>query len=322
MISFDTRITNPYECANRKEIDSYIRTRPVVSEVEPFVYSYISEAMKIYKPTSPGRRQMTKASAGHLRKKGPMKNLLKRVKKQAGRNSAGRITTRHKGGGHKKLYRMVDFKQKKMDVQGKIEAIEYDPYRTAHIARVLYENGSRAYVLALDRQKKGDIIVTSEKAEQKEGVRTVLEKIPTGTFVHNVELSPQKGGVLARSAGSSIQVLGNEGKYTHLKMPSGETRKVLGKGLATIGKVSNSEHNLEVIGKAGRSRWKGIRPTVRGSAMNPVDHPYGGGEGRTQRGTKRPKTKWGKVTGGRRTRKKNRRSNKLIITRRKSKRNK
>lgn len=276
--------------------------------------------MKFYKPTSPGRRQMTKVSAGHLSKERPLKSLLKHIEKQAGRNSAGRITTRHKGGGHKKLYRLVDFKQGKLDVRGKIEAIEYDPYRSAHIARVLYEDGSRAYILAGEGQRKGDAVFASEKAEQKEGVRTMLEKIPAGTFVHNVELAPGKGGALARSAGSSVQVLGNEGKYTHLKLPSGETRKALGKGFATIGKVSNSEHNLEVIGKAGRSRWKGIRPTVRGSAMNPVDHPYGGGEGRTQRGTKRPKTKWGKITGGRKTRNKKKWSSKLIMTRRKSKR--
>lgn len=268
---------------------------------------------------------MTKVSAAHLSKQRPLKSLLKHIEKQAGRNSAGRITTRHKGGGHKKQYRMVDFKQGKMDTRGKIEAIEYDPYRSAHIARVLYEDGSRAYILAGEKQRAGDAVFTSEKAEQteqKEGMRTILEKIPAGTLVHNVELAPGKGGALARSAGSSVQVLGNEGKYTHLKLPSGETRKVQGKGFATIGKVSNGEHNLEVLGKAGRSRWKGIRPTVRGSAMNPVDHPYGGGEGRTQRGTKRPKTKWGKITGGRKTRNKKKWSNKLIITRRKSKRNK
>ncbi|MAF79567.1 50S ribosomal protein L2 [bacterium] len=275
--------------------------------------------MKKYKPTSPGRRGMTKATAD-LSKEKPAKALLKHLKKRAGRNSKGRITTRHKGGGHKKQYRIVDFKQKKFDVWGRVEGIEYDPYRSAHIAKVIYEDGERRYILASDELRKGSKIITSEKAEFKEGNRTKLERIPVGTFVHNVELTPKKGGQLARSAGSAVQVLGNEGKYAQLKIPSGEVRKVLKSGYATIGKVSNSEHNLEVLGKAGRSRWRGIRPTVRGSAMNAVDHPYGGGEGRAQRGTKRPKTKWGKVTGGRKTRKKKKWSNTLIIKRRKTKR--
>ncbi|MDP3725268.1 MAG: 50S ribosomal protein L2 [Nanoarchaeota archaeon] len=276
--------------------------------------------MKIYKPTSPGRRGMIGSSAV-LSKKKPLKRLLTFKKNRAGRNSAGRITVRHQGGGHKKRYRMLDFKQKKYNIPGRVEEIEYDPYRSGHIARVLYSDGERAYILAPDGMRAGDTLkVLREGGETKDGIRAPLKHIPSGASIHNVEIFPGRGGSIARSAGSAVQLLGNEGKYAHVKMPSGEIRKILNVGYATIGKVSNPEHNLENLGKAGRSRWMGRRPTVRGSAMNPVDHPYGGGEGKAVRGTKRPKTKWGKVTGGRKTRNKKKWSNKLIIQRRKTKR--
>jgi len=247
----------------------------------------------------------------------PLKKLTIKVKSHAGRNNQGRITVRHQGGGHKRLYRLVDFKQNKKEIPARVEAIEYDPYRTAFIARIVYQNGERSYVLAPDGLKVGDQILVSEKAPIKIGNRTLLQRIPVGSFVYNVELLPTKGGQLARSAGSAAEVLANEDGYTHLKLSSGEIRKVSWNCWASIGQLSNPNHRLENIGKAGRSRWLGIRPTVRGSAMNPRDHPYGGGEGRAPRGTRRPKTKWGKVTGGRKTRKKKKWSNKLIIKRRK-----
>ncbi len=257
-----------------------------------------------------------------LSKVRPFKKLLVRLKKRAGRSSAGKITMRHQGGGEKALYRMVDFKQNKIGVPGRVESIEYDPYRTAFIAKVVYRDGERRYILAPEELKVGSEVLTSEDVPFVPGMRTRLKKIPVGTFVHNVEMNPGKGGALGRSAGSSLQVLANEDGYTHLKMPSGEIRKVVWENLASIGRVSNSSHNLMVIGKAGRSRRMGIRPTVRASAMNPCDHKYGGGEGKTQRGTKRPKDKWGNITGGRRTRKKKKWSDKLIIKRRTSKRRK
>lgn len=245
-----------------------------------------------------------------------MKHIIK-LKESAGRNSSGRITVRHQGGGHKRLYRLIDFKQNKFDIPGRVESLEYDPYRTGFIARVVYVDGERRYVLASKEMKVKDEIITSVNAPLKIGNRTTLKRIPVGTFVYNVELVPGTGGQLARSAGLGIQILANEDGYTHLKLPSGEIRKVPWDGYASIGQVSHPEHNLEVIGKAGRSRWLGIRPTVRGTAMNPCDHPYGGGEGKQPRGTRRPKTRWGKITGGHRTRNKKKWSNKLIIKRRK-----
>ncbi len=247
----------------------------------------------------------------------PLRNLVIRLPKRSGRNSQGRITMRHQGGGAKKLYRLVDFKQDKFDIPGKIEAIEYDPYRTAFIARVLYIDGERRYILASKNMKISDEIIVSENAPLKEGNRLRLKNILVGYQVYNVELQKDKGGQLAKSAGSYAEVLAQENGYTHLKLSSGEVRKILWDNFASIGQVSNPDRNLVVIGKAGRSRWMGIRPTVRGSAMNPRDHPYGGGEGRALRGTKRPKTKWGKITGGRKTRNKKKWSNKLIIKRRK-----
>ena len=248
--------------------------------------------------------------------KKPIKKLLVRLSSHGGRNSQGRITMRHQGGGNKKLYRLIDFKQNKYGITARIEAFEYDPYRTAFIARVVYKDGERSYILASKEMKVGDEIISSENAPLKEGNRPALKNIPVGYFVYNIELSPKKGGQLARSAGSYAKILAQEGKYTHLKMSSGETRKVLAEGYASIGQVSNPEHILVNIGKAGRARHWGIRPTVRGTVMNPRDHPYGGGEGRQRRGTKRPKTKWGKITGGRKTRNKKKYSNKMIVQRR------
>jgi len=274
-------------------------------------------ATKKYKPTSPGRRGMTSPDYSELTKVKPFKKLLVRLKKRAGRSSSGKITMRHQGGGEKALYRLVDFKQNKIGVPGRVESVEYDPYRSAFIAKVVYKDGERRYILAPDGLKVGSGVLTSEDTPFETGMRTSLQRIPVGTFVHNVELLPGKGGALGRSAGTSLQVLANEDGYTHLKMPSGEVRKVVWRSLASIGQVSNTGHNLTVIGKAGRSRRMGIRPTVRASAMNPHDHKYGGGEGRAQRGTKRPKDKWGNITGGRKTRKKKKWSNKLIIKRRK-----
>ena len=273
--------------------------------------------MKSFKPTTPSRRQMTVVDYGVLSDVKPFKALTKKVKQCAGRNSSGRITMRHQGGGNKKTYRIVDFKQNKLDIPAKVETIEYDPYRTSFIALALYADGERRYIIASKGMKVGDKVITSVNAPLKDGNRLVLKNIPIGYSVYNIEFSPGGGGKLVRSAGSFAEVLGLEGKYVSLKLSSGEVRKVLATCLASIGQVSNSDHNLVTIGKAGRSRHMGIRPTVRGKAMNPCDHPYGGGEGNTQRGTKRPKDIWGNITGGRRTRKKKNRSNKLIIQRRK-----
>lgn len=275
--------------------------------------------MKKFNPTTPSRRHYTAVEYKKLLdgKKKPLKRLTKRIQSHAGRNNQGRITMRHQGGGNKKLFRIIDFKQNKRDIPGTVEAISYDPYRTAFIALVVYMDGERRYILAPQGLRSGDRVLCSEKATFEVGNRTVMNRIPVGTFIHNIELSPGKGGQLARSAGSSVQILANDAGYTQLKMPSGEVRKVLWDGYASIGQVSNIEHNLVVIGKSGRARAMGIRPTVRGSVMNPRDHKYGGGEGRTQRGTRRPKDKWGNITGGKKTRKKKKWSNKLIVKRRK-----
>ncbi len=262
---------------------------------------------------------MSVATYAGLSKIKPEKSLLLRLKEAAGRNSQGRITMRHQGGGHKKLYRLVDFRQEKLNQKAFVETLEYDPYRTAFIAKVRYPDGERRYILAPQGLKIGDEVITSEAAPLRMGNRLKLKNIPIGYQVHNIELSEGKGGQLARSAGSYAEVLGNAEGYTDLKLSSGEVRRVRSEGFASLGQVSNPEHSLEVIGKAGRSRWLGIRPTVRGSVMNPVDHPYGGGEGRTQRGTRKPKTLWGKVTGGRKTRGKNKWSNKMILKRREKK---
>lgn len=275
--------------------------------------------MKKYNPTTPSRRHYTAVSYKQLLQGAakPMKALTKKLTKHAGRNNQGRITMRHQGGGNKNVYRVIDFKQDKNNIPGVVEAVQYDPYRTAFIALVCYADGERRYILAPQGLRVGAKVMRSDDAPFEIGNRTVLKRIPVGTFVHNIELFPGKGGQIGRSAGSSIQILAHDAGYTQLKMPSGEVRKVMWDGYASIGQVSNIEHNLVVIGKSGRARAMGVRPTVRGSVMNPRDHKYGGGEGRTQRGTKRPKDKWGNITGGRKTRKKKKWSNTLIIKRRK-----
>jgi len=260
---------------------------------------------------------MTGVDFSVLTKAEPEKSLTKGKKKTSARNNRGRITTRHQGGGHKKLYRLVDFKQDKYNVPGRAASVEYDPNRTAFIALIIYKDGEKRYILAPRDIKVGDMVITSPDAPLQIGNRLMLKNIPVGAFIHNVELFPGKGGQLARSAGSSVQVMAQEGGYTQLLLSSSEVRKVPDTGYASIGSLSNAEWNTITIGKAGRSRWLGIRPTVRASAMNPRDHKYGGGEGRAQRGTRRPKTKWGQITGGRKTRKKNKRSNVFIIRRRK-----
>ncbi|OGY99266.1 MAG: 50S ribosomal protein L2 [Candidatus Liptonbacteria bacterium RIFCSPLOWO2_01_FULL_52_25] len=273
--------------------------------------------MKSYKPTSASRRSMTNVDYSGLSKVEPHKPLLMKLKSRGGRNNQGRITMRHQGGGNAKLYRMVDFGQIEfLNVPGKVETLEYDPYRTAFIAKVSYK-GAYRYVLAPHDLKVGDTMVTSESAPLRTGNRLKLRNIPVGYHVYNVELTPGKGGQLARSAGSYAEVLANADGYTDLKLMSGEIRRANWEGFASLGQVSNIEHNLVSIGKAGRSRWLGIRPTVRGKAMNPVDHPYGGGEGSQPRGTRKPKTKWGKITGGHKTRNRKKWSNQLIIERRK-----
>ncbi|MCR4261141.1 MAG: 50S ribosomal protein L2 [Candidatus Colwellbacteria bacterium] len=278
--------------------------------------------MKKYKGYTQSRRNMTTVEYGGLSKIKPMKAAQKGMKKHAGRNNTGRITVRHQGAGVKQVYRKVDFDQKKLDIPGRVEAIEYDPYRSAFIVRVVYKDGERHYHLAHSKAQVGDLTITSAKSPLKAGNRTVLKKIPVGYAVHNLETRPGGGGKIIRSAGSAAQVLGHDGDYTQIKMPSGEVRKLPSLGFATLGQVSNPEHNLVVIGNAGRKRRMGIRPTVRGTAMNPRDHKYGGGEGRQPRGTKRPKDKWGNITGGRKTRKPKKWSNKLIVKRRVSRRNK
>lgn len=278
--------------------------------------------MKTYKPTTKSRREMTHVTyKGVLTKSKPEKSLTFGFKRAVGRNSAGRITTRHKGGGHKRLYRDVDFLYNKKDIPAKITSVEYDPNRSAFIALAVYRDGEKRYVIIPKSMKPGDTFIVSEKGELNTGNRMMLKNIPVGTFVYNIELKAGGGAKIARSAGIFAQVVANADGYTNIKMPSSEVRKVSELAWASIGTVSNEEHHLENYGKAGRSRWKGIRPTVRGTAMNPVDHPYGGGEGRQGRGTKRPKTLWGKVTGGRKSRTPKKYSNVFIVSRRKTGKN-
>ncbi|OGD67650.1 50S ribosomal protein L2 [Candidatus Campbellbacteria bacterium RIFOXYC2_FULL_35_25] len=275
--------------------------------------------MKINKPTTPSRRHMTGINyRDFLTASEPHKALTKGGKRGVGRNAFGRITTRHKGGGHKRKYRQIDFKYNKFNIPAKVETVEYDPYRSGFIALVCYEDGERRYVLAPKSVKVGDKMIVSEKAELKAGNRVMLKNAPVGTYVYNVEIKPLGGAKIARSAGNYAEVIAHDSGYMHLKMPSSEIRKVLDTCWASIGEVSNDEHKLVVIGKAGRSRWMGIRPTVRGSAMNPVDHPYGGGEGKSGRGLRRAKTKWGKPSGkGQKTRTPKKYSNQLVVRRRK-----
>ena len=279
--------------------------------------------MKKPKPTTPSRRQMSFVSYRDvLTTSKPYKPLTRGRKRAVGRNSAGRITTRHKGGGHKRLYREIDFVFDKKAIPATIETVEYDPNRSGFISLVCYADGERRYILSPMGAKVGDSFIVDHKTEIKAGNRLEVGNIPVGTMVYNVELKPGQGAKLVRSAGSYAEVLSHDAGYTTLKMPSTEIRKVRSACFATVGAVSNEEYKLVVYGKAGRSRWKGIRPTVRGSAMNPVDHPYGGGEGRAGRGRRRAVSKWGKPTGGVKTRRVKKYSQSLIVARRKTKRKK
>jgi len=265
------------------------------------------------KPTSPGRRGVI-AIKTDLYKGKPLKSLTKAKSKNGGRNNNGRITVRHQGGGHKQHYRVIDFKRNKFDIPAVVERIEYDPNRSAHIALLLYKDGERRYIIAPAKIKVGDEVISAEKCEIKVGNSMKLKDIPLGTNVHCVELKPLKGAQMARSAGTSARLVAKEGIYATLRHQSGETRKVLWECRATLGTVSNQENNLKSLGKAGAKRWRGVRPTVRGVAMNPVDHPHGGGEGRTS-GGRHPSTPWGVPTKGYKTRK-NQRTDDLIIRRR------
>lgn len=258
--------------------------------------------VKEFKPTSPGRRFATVSSFEEITKTEPEKSLLRPLKKSGGRNAQGRITTRHRGGGHKRQYRVIDFKRNKIDVPAKVASIEYDPNRSARIALVTYNDGEKRYILAPLGMDVGDVIVCGETADIKPGNALPLKNIPLGTTVHNIELTPGKGGQIVRSAGAGAQVMAKEGRYAQVRLPSGEVRMVLLTCKATIGQVGNIEHENISLGKAGRSRHRGIRPTVRGVVMNPRDHPHGGGEGKSPVGRKSPMTPWGKVAQGRKTR--------------------
>ena len=265
------------------------------------------------KPTSPGRRFVISVKSD-LHKGKPHKALLEKKSKNGGRNNHGRITVRHQGGGHKQFYRIIDFKRNKLNVPGTVERLEYDPNRTAHIALIKYIDGERRYILAPSKIKVGDQVLSAEKAEINPGNAMLLEQVPLGTNVHCVEMKPGKGAQIARSAGTSARVVAKEGIYTTLRLQSGEMRKILSACMATIGVVSNQENNLRSLGKAGAKRWRGVRPTVRGVAMNPIDHPHGGGEGKTS-GGRHPTSPWGTPTKGYKTRK-NTRSDNLIVRRR------
>ncbi|MDH5301204.1 MAG: 50S ribosomal protein L2 [Gammaproteobacteria bacterium] len=268
------------------------------------------------KPTSPGRRFLVKIVGEELHKGKPHAGLVEKQIQKSGRNNLGRITVRHRGGGHKHHYRVVDFKRNTKDgIAGTVERLEYDPNRTAHIALVCYADGERAYIIAPKGLQAGDVVVAGEAAEIKVGNSMALRNIPVGSVVHCVEMRPGKGAQLARSAGASVQLVAKENTHVMLRLRSGEIRRVLADCRATMGEVSNTEHNLRSIGKAGAKRWKGIRPTVRGVAMNPVDHPHGGGEGRTS-GGRHPVSPWGTPTKGYKTRS-NKRTDKMIVRRRK-----
>ncbi|MFD1472586.1 50S ribosomal protein L2 [Companilactobacillus mishanensis] len=272
-----------------------------------------------YKPTTNGRRNMTGSDFAEITKKSPEKTLLESQSHTAGRNSYGHITVRHRGGGHKQHYRIIDFKRTKDNVVATVKAIEYDPNRTANIALLHYSDGVKSYILAPKGLEVGQKIQSGVEADIKPGNALPLENIPVGTILHNVELKPGKGGQLGRSAGTSIQLLGRDGKYSLLRLPSGEVRMILSTCRASIGAIGNEQHELIKIGKAGRKRWLGIRPTVRGSVMNPNDHPHGGGEGKAPIGHPSPMSPWGKKTLGKKTRSKHAKSEKLIIRHRKGK---
>ena len=266
------------------------------------------------RPTSPGRRFTVKVNSPQLHKGEPYAPLLEKKSKSGGRNNAGRITTRHRGGGHKRHYRIVDFRRNKDDVQGKVERIEYDPNRSAHLALILYVDGERRYIIAPKNLGVGDPVMSGKQAPIKPGNALPLRNIPVGTLIHCVELKPGKGAQMVRAAGGSAQIVAREGAYTTLRMRSGEMRKVHIDCRATVGEVGHNEHNLRKLGKAGATRWRGVRPTVRGVAMNPIDHPHGGGEGRTS-GGRHPVSPWGMPTKGKKTRK-NKRTDNMIVRRR------
>jgi len=268
-------------------------------------------ALKTFKPTTPAQRQLVIVDRSELYKGKPVKTLVKSKSKTGGRNNNGRLTSFRVGGGHKQAYRIIDFKRNKFDMNATVERLEYDPNRTSFIALIKYEDGELAYIIAPQKLAPGDIVVSSDKADIKPGNTMHIKNIPVGTIVHNVEMKEGKGGQLARSAGAYVQLVGKDGGFAQIKLRSGELRLVSDKCLATIGAVSNPDHQNAVIGKAGRSRWLGIRPCVRGVAMNPVDHPHGGGEGRTS-GGRHPVTPWGKGTKGTKTRSR-KKKNKLIL---------
>ena len=273
-------------------------------------------AIKKYKPTSPGRRNMSTLTFDEITTNSPERSLLAPLGSKGGRNNNGRITTRHQGGGHKRQYRIIDFKRNKDGIPAKVATIEYDPNRTANIALICYADGEYSYILAPNGLQVGMKVMSGADAEVRVGNCLPLSEIPVGTQVHNIELYPGKGGQLVRSAGNAAQLMAKEGKYATLRLPSGEMRMVPISGRATIGQVGNTDHELINIGKAGRKRHMGIRPTVRGSVMNPNDHPHGGGEGRAPIGRSGPMTPWGKPALGLKTRKKNKKSNKMIVRRR------
>ncbi|AVM67044.1 MAG: 50S ribosomal protein L2 [Fenollaria massiliensis] len=276
-------------------------------------------AIKTYKPTTPSRRMMASPAFELITRAKPEKSLVESIKKNSGRNNTGRITSRHRGGGAKKIYRIIDFKRNKIGVVGTVAHIEYDPNRTANIALIQYEDGEKRYILHPVGLNVGDKIEAGEHVDIKVGNALKLRDIPVGTLIHNIEMKPEKGGQLARSAGSYAQLMGKEGNYAQLRLPSGEMRVVLLDCMATIGQVGNLDHELVNMGKAGKKRLTGRRPHVRGSAMNPVDHPHGGGEGRAPIGRPSPMTPWGKPALGLKTRKKKKHSDKYIIRRRNDK---
>lgn len=273
--------------------------------------------IKKFKPTSPGVRQMTVSTFEEITKKEPEKSLTVALKKKSGRNNQGRITVRHRGGGVKTKYRIIDFKRNKDGIPAKVTAIEYDPNRSANIALLTYADGEKRYIIAPNKLSVGDTVISGKDADIKPGNALKLKDIPVGTMIHNIELKPGKGGQLVRAAGTAAQLMAKEGKYAHVRMPSSEVRLISVECKATVGQVGNLDHENITIGKAGRKRHMGIRPTVRGSVMNPCDHPHGGGEGRAPIGRPTPVTPWGKPTLGYKTRKKNKASDKFIIRRRK-----
>jgi len=275
--------------------------------------------IKKYNPTTPGLRGMTVSTFEEITAKAPEKSLTETLKKNAGRNVRGKITVRHRGGGARRKYRIIDFKRRKDDIPGTVTTIEYDPNRTANIALIVYADGEKRYIIAPEKLKVGDVIYSGPEADIKVGNALPIANIPVGTMIHNIELKPGKGGQLARSAGNAAQLMAKEDKYAQVRLPSGEVRKVLIECRATIGEVGNADHANIQIGKAGRKRHMGWRPTVRGSVMNPNDHPHGGGEGRAPIGRKGPVTPWGKPALGYKTRKKNKASNQYIVKRRNEK---